>query len=378
MITLQTAESVTEGHPDKIADQISDTILDAFLEKDPNSRVACEVLTTTGLVMIAGEVTSDVYVDLQAVTRKTIHEIGYTKSQYHFDAEACAIISTIHEQSPDIAQGVVTGGAGDQGIMIGYACQETEELMPLPISLAHSLTHQLAAIRKSNQLDYLGPDGKAQVTVEYHNNQPKRIATVVVSAQHNPHLDQRQLKSDLLKLVIKKSLPGHLLDDKTAYFINPTGSFSVGGPHGDTGLTGRKISIDSYGSRVPHGGGAFSGKDPTKVDRSGAYMARYLAKNIVAAGLAEACQVQLAYAIGVAEPVAISIDTFQTGPVSDPEIVTQIKKTVGLTPTEIINRFQLCQPIYRQTASYGHFGRADLDLPWERLDLKSDFSKLLK
>ncbi|WP_144462962.1 methionine adenosyltransferase [Siminovitchia fortis] len=382
---LFTSESVTEGHPDKICDQISDAILDAILKEDPNARVACETSVTTGLVLVAGEITTTTYVDIPKIVRDTIKEIGYTRAKYGFDAETCAVITSIDEQSPDIAAGVNTAlearegnmseeeieaiGAGDQGLMFGFACNETEELMPLPISLSHKLSRRLAHVRKESILSYLRPDGKTQVTIEYdENNQPVRIDTIVLSTQHHPEVELEQIKADIKEHVIKPVVPAELLDDETKYFINPTGRFVIGGPQSDAGLTGRKIIVDTYGGYARHGGGAFSGKDPTKVDRSAAYAARYVAKNIVAAGLADKCEVQLAYAIGVAQPVSISVDTFGTGKVSEEKLVKAIRENFDLRPAGIILMLDLRRPIYRQTAAYGHFGRTDIDLPWERTD----------
>jgi S-adenosylmethionine synthetase len=382
---LFTSESVTEGHPDKICDQISDAILDEILAKDPNARVACETTVTTGLVLVAGEITTSAYVDIQSIVRKTIKEIGYTRAKYGFDADTCAVLTAIDEQSPDIAGGVDQAleareglmtdeeidaiGAGDQGLMFGYASNETPEYMPLPISLAHRLSKQLAKIRKDETVDYLRPDGKTQVTVEYdENDQPVRIDTIVISTQHHPEVEQAQIHNDLKELVIKPVVPAELLDENTKYIINPTGRFVIGGPQGDAGLTGRKIIVDTYGGYARHGGGAFSGKDATKVDRSGAYAARYVAKNIVAAGLAEKCEVQLAYAIGVAEPVSISIDTFGTGKESEEALVKAVRDLFDLRPAGIIKMLNLRQPIYKDTAAYGHFGRTDKNFPWEQTD----------
>jgi len=366
---LFTSESVTEGHPDKIADQISDAILDACLEKDPYSRVACETLTTTGIVIIAGEITTEAYVDFPAIVRGTVTSVGYTDASYGFDSNTCSVISSIHAQSPDIAMGVDTGGAGDQGMMFGYACNENEDYMPTPISLAHKLTMKLTEMRKTGKLDYLRPDGKSQVTVEYdENGKPVRVDAVVVSTQHSEHVDNKKLHADILQHVIQASIPAKFLDEDTKYHINPTGRFVVGGPMGDTGLTGRKIIVDTYGGMGRHGGGAFSGKDPTKVDRSAAYMARYIAKNVVAAGLAERCEVQLAYAIGVAEPVGVLVETFGTGTVPQEKIEELVRKNFQLTPKGIIESLKLRRPIYRKTAAYGHFGRNDKDFTWEATD----------
>jgi S-adenosylmethionine synthetase len=366
---LFTSESVTEGHPDKIADQVSDAILDACLEQDPYSRVAAETLTATGLVVIAGEITTKAYVDFQSLVRGVVASIGYDNALYGFDSNTCAVISTINKQSGDIAQGVDTGGAGDQGMMFGYASNETPELMPAPISLAHKLCRQLTAVRKSGKLPYLRPDGKSQVTVEYdENGKPARIDAVVISSQHSESVDNEQLHADILKYVIQAVLPAAWLDEHTKYHINPTGRFVIGGPMGDTGLTGRKIIVDTYGGMGRHGGGAFSGKDPTKVDRSAAYMARYIAKNIVAAGLAERVEVQLAYAIGVAEPVSVLVDTFGTGKVSAAKLTELVRKNFALTPKGIIESLNLRRPIYQKTAAYGHFGRTEPEFTWEAAD----------
>ena len=366
---LFTSESVTEGHPDKMADQISDAILDACLAQDPFSRVACETLTRTGLVVIAGEITTQAYVDFQGVVRGTVAAIGYDSALYGFDANTCAVISTINKQSPDIAQGVDTGGAGDQGMMFGYATNETPELMPVPISLAHKLTRRLSEVRKSGLMSYLRPDGKSQVTVEYDANQkPVRVDAVVISTQHAESVGNEELRADILKHVIQAVIPANLLDAGTKYHINPTGRFVIGGPMGDTGLTGRKIIVDTYGGMGRHGGGAFSGKDPTKVDRSAAYMARYVAKNIVAAGLAERCEVQLAYAIGVAEPVSVLVDTFGTGTVDEDKLEALVRANFSLTPKGIMESLNLRRPIYKATAAYGHFGREGKDFTWEATD----------
>ncbi|GAC1365348.1 MAG: methionine adenosyltransferase [Acidobacteriaceae bacterium] len=366
---LFTSESVTEGHPDKIADQISDAILDACLEQDPYSRVACETLTCTGLVVIAGEITTKAYVDFQTLVRSTVNEIGYNNALHGFDSNTCAVISTINKQSPDIAQGVDTGGAGDQGMMFGYATNETPELMPAPISLAHKLSSKLSEVRKSGLMAYLRPDGKSQVTVEYDaNNKPVRVDAVVISTQHAEEIGNDELRADVLKHVIQAVIPAEFLDADTKYHINPTGRFVIGGPMGDSGLTGRKIIVDTYGGMGRHGGGAFSGKDATKVDRSAAYMARYIAKNIVASGLADRCEVQLAYAIGVAEPVSVLVDTFGTGKVDESRLEALVRSNFSLTPKGIIESLDLRRPIFKQTAAYGHFGRSGKDFTWEQTD----------
>jgi len=366
---LFTSESVTEGHPDKIADQVSDAILDACLTEDPYSRVACETLTATGLVVIAGEITTKAYVDFQSLVRGVITSIGYDNALYGFDSNTCAVISTINKQSGDIAMGVDTGGAGDQGMMFGYASNETPELMPLPISLAHQLTRKLSEVRKNGMLNYLRPDGKSQVTVEYdQNKKPVRVDAVVISSQHADNVSTDQIRQDILKHVIQAVIPAKLLDADTKYHINPTGRFVIGGPMGDSGLTGRKIIVDTYGGMGRHGGGAFSGKDPTKVDRSAAYMARYVAKNIVAAGLADRCEVQLAYAIGVVEPVSVLVDTFGTGKVDETRLEELVRENFELTPRGIIDSLNLRRPIYRKTASYGHFGRTEPEFTWEATD----------
>lgn len=381
---LFTSESVTEGHPDKICDQISDAVLDEILTQDPNARVACETSVTTGLVLVAGEITTTCYVDIPKVVRRTIGEIGYTRAKFGFDAETCAVITSIDEQSPDIAQGVNEAfesrsgsetdraidavGAGDQGLMFGFACDETPELMPLPISLAHKLSRRLSEVRRDGTLAYLRPDGKTQVTIEYDDDRPVRVDTIVISTQHSEHTDLATIDHDLRKYVIGSVVPPELIDDATKYFINPTGRFVIGGPQGDAGLTGRKIIVDTYGGYARHGGGAFSGKDPTKVDRSAAYAARYVAKNIVASGIARKCEVQVAYAIGVARPVSVAVDTYGTSRLGEDAIVNLIRDHFDLRPAAIIRDLDLRRPIYRQTAAYGHFGRNDLDLPWEQTD----------
>lgn len=369
---LFTSESVTEGHPDKIADQISDAILDEVLLQDPDGRVACETLVTTGLVMIAGEITTSASVNYSQVARNVITDIGYTRAKYGFDAETCGVIVAVGTQSPDIAMGVDYGGAGDQGLMFGYACKETPELMPLPIQLAHRLTRQLAKARREKTVEYLRADGKSQVTVRYEDGRPVYVDTVVVAAQHSDAVDIAQVRHDILEHVIRPVIPEEWVDEKTKYFVNPTGRFVIGGPMGDAGLTGRKIIVDTYGGAAPHGGGAFSGKDPTKVDRSASYMARYVAKNVVASGLAERCLVQVAYVIGVAEPVSLLVDTYGTGLVADEKIEAAVREIFDLRPREIIRVLQLKQPIYRATAAYGHFGRTEETFTWERVDRVGD------
>ena len=390
---LFTSESVTEGHPDKICDQISDAILDALLAKDPQTRVACETSTTTGLVVLMGEISTKAHIDYQSIVREKIREIGYTRGKYGFDCDTCAVLTAIHQQSPDIAQGVdhalevrdggddslLDIGAGDQGLMFGYACRETEEMMPYPIALAHRLCLKLTELRKNRTLSYLRPDGKSQVTVEYdEGGKPSRLDAVVLSTQHDPDVTQEQIHRDIKQYIFDAVLPQEMIDEKTRFFINPTGRFVIGGPNGDSGLTGRKIIVDTYGGYARHGGGAFSGKDPTKVDRSASYAARYVAKNLVAAGLCDAVEIQLSYAIGVATPTSISVDSFGTGKLSDKELIEIIRKEFDLRPAGIIKMLDLRRPIYSQTAAYGHFGRNDLDLPWERTDRAEKLKQYLK
>ncbi|MEW6684714.1 MAG: methionine adenosyltransferase [Candidatus Edwardsbacteria bacterium] len=375
---LFTSESVTEGHPDKICDQISDAILDAILERDANGRVACETMVTTGVALVAGEISTGCYVDIPKIVRETIQEIGYTDARMGFDYETCAVITSIQEQSSDIAQGVDIGGAGDQGMMFGFAINETPELMPLPIILAHKLVRRLGEVRKKGTLDYLRPDGKSQVTVEYINGKPKRVDTVILSAQHHPDNSEEQVKRDMIQHVINQVIPAEFLDEQTQYLVNPTGRFVIGGPQGDTGLTGRKIMVDTYGGFSRHGGGCFSGKDPTKVDRSATYIARYMAKNIVAAGLAEKCEVQLAYAIGIAEPVSICVETFGSGRIPDLQLVKIIRRHFDLTPAGIIDYLSLRRPIFKRTAAYGHFGREEEGFTWELTDMAETLKEAAK
>ncbi len=375
---LFTSESVTEGHPDKVCDQISDAILDSIYERDPNGRVACESMVTTGLAIVSGEITTSCYVNIPKIVRRTIQEIGYTHAVYGFDYLTCGVVTSIQEQSPDIAMGVDTGGAGDQGMMFGYATNETPECMPLPITLAHKLTKRLAYIRKSKMVNYLRPDGKSQVTVDYRNGKPKRIEAVVISAHHDGKINMRQVEADMKKLVIKNVIPRGLVDKKTKIFVNPTGRFEVGGPQGDTGVTGRKIIVDTYGGVGSHGGGCFSGKDPTKVDRSASYMARYVAKNIVAARLAEKCEIQLAYAIGVPDPVSVMVDTDNTGKISDDKLVKVVRRAFDLTPRGILEKLKLRRPIYKATAAYGHFGRDEEGFTWEEIDKVDDVKREAK
>jgi S-adenosylmethionine synthetase len=391
MRRLFTSESVTEGHPDKICDQISDAVLDTILEQDPNARVACETAVTTGMVLVMGEISTNCYVDIPKVVRKTVEEIGYVRAKYGFDADTCSVLTSIDEQSTDIAMGVNEAleskkgemdkidaiGAGDQGMMFGFACNETPEFMPMPIAMAHRLSRRLSEARKDGTLSYLRPDGKTQVTVEYEDNKPVRIDTIVVSTQHGPEVSQEQIKKDIMRHVVNAVIPSEFLDDNTKYYINPTGRFVIGGPQGDSGLTGRKIIVDTYGGYGRHGGGAFSGKDPTKVDRSAAYASRWVAKNLVAAGVADKLEIELAYAIGVAKPVSIEVGTFGTGKISDDKIIEIIQKVFDLRPGAIIRDLDLRRPIYKQTAAYGHFGRTDVDLPWEKLDKVEEIKKYL-
>ena len=380
MSYLFTSESVSEGHPDKVCDQISDAILDAILAQDRNARVACETFATTGLVLVGGEITTHAYIEVQDIVRQVIRDICYTKAEYRFDAESCSVLSSIHSQSPDIARGVDTGGAGDQGMMFGYATNETPEFMPMPLMYAHKLVKRLTDLRKKQPklMPYLRPDAKSQVTIEYHGQKPSRVHTVVISTQHDPNVTQKKIKEDVIRYVIKPVIPEGLLDKETVILVNPTGRFEIGGPHGDTGLTGRKIIVDTYGGKAPHGGGAFSGKDPSKVDRSAAYAARHIAKNIVASGLADECLIQVAYAIGVREPVSIHVDTRGTGRIPDSELDKAVSKEIDMTPGGIIRRLNLRRPIYRKTASYGHFGRNDKDFTWEKLDLVDKLLKAIK
>jgi S-adenosylmethionine synthetase len=391
MRRLFTSESVTEGHPDKICDQISDAVLDTILEKDPNARVACETAVTTGMVLVMGEISTSCYVDIPKVVRKTIEEIGYTRAKYGFDASTCAVLTSIDEQSADIAMGVDEAleskqgemekleavGAGDQGMMFGFACNETPEYMPMPIAMAHRLSRRLSEVRKNGTLDYLRPDGKTQVTVEYEDNKPVRIDTIVISTQHDPEVTQEQIQKDLVEQVVKAVIPAEFLDEKTRYFMNPTGRFVIGGPQGDSGLTGRKIIVDTYGGYGRHGGGAFSGKDPTKVDRSAAYAARWVAKNLVAAGVADKLEIELAYAIGVAKPVSIEVETFGTGKLPEDKIIELVEKVFDLRPGVIIRDLDLRKPVYRQTAAYGHFGRTDVELSWEKLNKVEEIKKYI-
>jgi S-adenosylmethionine synthetase len=372
---LFTSESVTEGHPDKIADQISDGILDAIIAQDPIARVACETLVTTGLAVVAGEITTNSTFDTQRIVREVIRDVGYTRAKFGYDADTCAVLSAIHEQSRDIGQGVDTGGAGDQGLMFGFACRETEELMPLPIMLAHKLVRGLSELRRSGKVDYLRPDGKSQVTVDYDGMKPVRIDAIVLSTQHSDKVDQAKIREDLVAHIVNTTIPASMMDKHTKIYVNPTGRFVIGGPHGDAGVTGRKIIVDTYGGYAPHGGGAFSGKDPTKVDRSACYMARYIAKNVVAAGLAERAMVQLAYAIGVADPVSVLIDTEGTGKVNDEKLTDLVRANFKLTPRDIIESLDLRRPIYRKTAAFGHFGRTEPEFTWERTDKAAALKK---
>jgi S-adenosylmethionine synthetase len=380
MSYLFTSESVSEGHPDKVCDQISDAVLDALLAQDKHSRVACESFVTTGLAFVGGEITTNGYIEVQEIVRNVIREIGYTKAEYRFDADSCSVISAIHSQSPDIARGVDTGGAGDQGMMFGYASNETPEYMPMPIMFAHKLVKRLSEIRKkeSKLMPYLRPDAKSQVTIEYHGRKPVRVHTVVISTQHDPEVSQKKIREDVIRHVVKHVIPAEMLDKNTVYHVNPTGRFEIGGPHGDTGLTGRKIIVDTYGGRAPHGGGAFSGKDPSKVDRSAAYATRHVAKNLVASGLADECLIQVSYAIGVVDPISIHVNTYGTGRIPDMELEKVVMNEIDMTPRGIIKRLQLLRPIYRKSAAYGHFGRTDKDFTWEKLDLVDTILKAIK
>jgi S-adenosylmethionine synthetase len=380
MSYLFTSESVSEGHPDKICDQISDAVLDAIIAQDKSARVACESFVTTGLAFVGGEITTDAYIEVQDIVRQVIRDIGYTKAEYRFDAESCSVISSIHSQSPDIARGVDTGGAGDQGMMFGYATNDTPEYMPMSLMFAHKLVKRLADVRKkqTSLMPWLRPDAKSQVTIEYHGRKPARVHTIVISTQHDAGVTQKKIKEDVIKHVIRRVIPPELLDRNTIIHVNPTGRFEIGGPHGDTGLTGRKIIVDTYGGKAPHGGGAFSGKDPSKVDRSAAYATRHIAKNIVASGLADECLIQVAYAIGVAQPVSVLVNTFGTGRIPDSELDSVILKEIDMTPRGIIKRLDLRRPIYRKTAAYGHFGRNDRDFTWEKLDLVDLLLKAIK
>jgi len=380
MSYLFTSESVSEGHPDKVCDQISDAVLDALLAQDKHSRVACECFVTTGLALVGGEITTNGYIEVQDIVRNVIREIGYTKAEYRFDAESCSVISSIHSQSADIARGVDTGGAGDQGMMFGYASNETPEYMPMPIMFAHKLVKRLSDIRKKEPklMPYLRPDAKSQVTIEYHGRKPVRVHTVVISTQHDAGVSQKKIREDVIRHVARHVIPAEMLDKNTVFHVNPTGRFEIGGPHGDTGLTGRKIIVDTYGGRAPHGGGAFSGKDPSKVDRSAAYATRHLAKNLVASGLADECLIQVSYAIGVAEPVSVHVNTYGTGRIPDMELEKVVLNEIDMTPRGIIKRLNLLRPIYRKTAAYGHFGRNDKDFSWEKLDLVDVILKAIK
>ncbi len=380
MSYLFTSESVSEGHPDKICDQVSDAVLDAILAQDKRARVACETFATTGLVFVGGEITTSAYIEVQDIVRQVIRDIGYTKAEYRFDADSCSVISAIHSQSPDIARGVDTGGAGDQGMMFGYASNETPEYMPMPIMYAHKLVRRLAEIRRKQPklMPYIRPDAKSQVTVEYHGRKPVRVHTVVISTQHDGNVSQKKIREDVIRHVINSVIPEHLRDSKTVIHVNPTGRFEIGGPHGDSGLTGRKIIVDTYGGRAPHGGGAFSGKDPSKVDRSAAYAARHIAKNLVASGLADECLIQVAYAIGVAQPVSVHVNTYGTGRIPDTELDKILINEIDLTPRGIIKRLDLLRPIYRKTAAYGHFGRRDKEFTWEKLDLVDTLLRAIK